>query len=179
MITKIGLASVLLLNVLAISSGAEVLYTMVSPNEQTYGRFGVSVCGGLDANDDGYDDIVVGTTDEMSPFCAGRAYVFSWMSLSAGLSGDALELQWSPWPTASQYWIYGADNLAYFEPGLGPSYEHRLVMLLPWTTSWSTANGIGDPDHNWTYVVISVDGSENELARSNRAGEHDFEGDIP
>jgi hypothetical protein len=46
-------------------------------------------------------------------------------------------------------------------------------------TSWLTGNGIGDPDSNWTYLVIAVDEAEAELARSNRAGEHDFDCEIP
>jgi hypothetical protein len=41
-------------------------------------------------------------------------------------------------------------------------------------TTWSSPNGIGDPANNWTYLVMAVDETEAELARSNRAGEHDF-----
>jgi hypothetical protein len=33
---------------------------------------------------------------------------------------------------------------------------------------------VGDPDHNWTYCVIAVDASSQEIDRSNRFGEHDL-----
>jgi len=36
---------------------------------------------------------------------------------------------------------------------------------------------MGDPDANWTYLVMAVDGSGAELCRSDRAGEFDF--DLP
>jgi hypothetical protein len=101
------------------------------------------------------------------------------MNLSASLSGNDLELQWSLWSPASEYWIYGADNLIYFNPGFAPGYEYKVDEVFPPTTTWSSPSGIGDHSHNWTYLVIAVDETETELARSNRVGEHDFEGDIP
>jgi hypothetical protein len=75
---------------------------------------------------------------------------------------------------AASYWVYGADNQAYFEPGFSPGYLYRLATLSPIATSWSSANGVGDPDHNWTYLVLAVDAGEQELIRSNRVGEFDF-----
>jgi hypothetical protein len=75
---------------------------------------------------------------------------------------------------ATAYWVYGADNEAYFAPGLTSPYQHRLVVLPPATTIWPSTSGIGDPAHNWTYLVIAVDASGHELCRSNRFGEHDF-----
>jgi hypothetical protein len=158
------------------------LHTLVSPNEEEWGNFGAYSSGSGDVNVDGYDDVVVGAPVEdpgSSPDDAGRAYVFSWMHLSPSLSGNTLELQWSPWTPATEYWIYGVDNWCYFDPGFAPGHEYRLDEVIPPTTIWSSSNGMGDPDHNWTYVVIAVDGSENELARSNYCGEWDFEEEIP
>jgi hypothetical protein len=101
------------------------------------------------------------------------------MHLSSSLSGNDLVLQWSTWAPVTEYWIHGADNLRYFEPGFYPGYQYKLDAVVPPATTWSSSSGVGDPDHNWTYVVIAVDGSENELARSNSAGEHDFEAGVP
>jgi hypothetical protein len=69
--------------------------------------------------------------------------------------------------------------MAWFVPGFAPSYEFRLTVLPPATTTWSSANGVGDDSANWTYLVMAVDASELELARSNRVGEHDFDTNIP
>ncbi len=100
-----------------------------------------------------------------------------------GLSGDLvagdLILSWPAISGAAWYWVYGADNLAYFTPGLVFPYPYRLTVVPSGTTSWSTPNGIGDPDHNFSYQVIAVDSSELELTRSNRVGEFDFGTSVP
>jgi hypothetical protein len=182
MIARVSIICILLVNVLGAKSSAQVLHTLISPNEELYGYFGRSVSGAGDVNGDGYDDVVVGAYQEdpgSSPEDAGRAYVYSWMNLSSDLVSDTLELQWSAWSPASEYWIYGTDNLTYFDPGLSPGYEYKLDEVVPSTTTWSSSNGIGDPDHNWTYLVIAVDETEAELARSNRVGEHDFDCEVP
>ncbi len=99
--------------------------------------------------------------------------------LMGELLGGNLQLTWSTVNLASAYWIYGASNQSWFTPGLGPGHEFRLDRVPPETSAWSSPNGIGDENANWTYLVIAVDESEQELARSNRVGEHDFQGDIP
>jgi hypothetical protein len=94
--------------------------------------------------------------------------------LSGSLVGEDLVLTWTAFLGASGYWVYGAANEAYFEPGTIFPYQHRLTVLPPGTTTWSCSSGIGDPEHNWTYLVMAVGGSMQELCRSNRFGEHDF-----
>jgi hypothetical protein len=96
------------------------------------------------------------------------------ISLSGYLSNDELVLQWTPWPPAAAYWVYGAPDTTYFATGLAPGYEHRLAAVTPPTTGWSSPSGVGVPGTNWTYLVLAVDASETELRRSNRFGEHDF-----
>jgi YVTN family beta-propeller protein len=103
----------------------------------------------------------------------------SGIELTGELVGGQVQLSWSPVDQASAYWVYGTSNMAWFAPGLAPGYEFRLAVLPPETTTWSSANGVGDPNANWTYLIMAVDRSEQELARSNRAGEHDFDADIP
>ncbi len=99
--------------------------------------------------------------------------------LSGALVGGQLVLTWTAFPSASAYWVYGADNKAYFEPGMMFPYQYRLTVLPPGTTTWSCSSGIGDPDHNWTYLVMAVGGSMQELCRSNRLGERDFDTGAP
>jgi hypothetical protein len=101
------------------------------------------------------------------------------IALRGEMAAGAVELSWSPFPATSQYWIYGASNLPWFVPGTVPGYEFRLTVLPSGTTTWSSSNGIGDPNNNWTYLVMAMDGAEQELARSNRVGEEDYEAEIP
>jgi hypothetical protein len=97
------------------------------------------------------------------------------LGLTASLVGGQLVLSWTAAADVAAYWVYGAGNEAYFQPGLGPGYQHRLVALSPLFRTWSSPNGVGDPADNWTYLVLAVDATEQELCRSNRAGEFDFE----
>jgi len=56
-----------------------VLFTLVSPNEELFGRFGFSVSDAGDVNGDGKADVIVGAYTEdpgASPDDAGRAYIF-------------------------------------------------------------------------------------------------------
>jgi hypothetical protein len=103
----------------------------------------------------------------------------SWMYLSGTVQAGQLKLTWNPWPNAAAYWVYGASNLTYFTPGLAPGYQHRLVVLSPLFQTWSSPSGIGDPSDNWTYLVLAVDGADQELSRSNRVGEWDFSVEPP
>jgi hypothetical protein len=159
-----------------------LIRALSSPNEEPNGGFGWSVSGVADTNGDGLSEVLVGTHLEesgSSPDFAGTAYIFSWMHLAGSVIGSDIHIQWSTWAPASEYWIYGADNLPYFGPGFAPGYQYRLDEVLPPSNTWSSTNGSTDPDHNWTYLVIAVDETEAELARSNRVGEHDFDTDIP
>ncbi len=114
---------------------------------------------------------------------SGSAYLHSLgslMTLAGNMSGSDLVLEWTPWHGATGYWVYGAANKAYFIPSLDPpDYEYRLQDLSSATTTWPSSSGIGDPADNWTYIIVAVDGSGQEMNRSNRFGEHDFAGDIP
>jgi parallel beta-helix repeat protein len=99
--------------------------------------------------------------------------VFALVLSGEVVAGD-LVLEWNTVPSAANYWVHGVDNQAYFAPDLG----NRLAIVPSGTTTWSSSNGIGDPDHNWTYLVSAVDGSNLELIRSNRVGECDYDADI-
>ncbi len=81
-----------------------LLYTLVSPNVQPGGRFGEAISRVPDADGDGTDDIVVGTSFESpgsSPSLSGRAYLFS------GATGSLLQ-SWAS-PNEEDFSVFGAS----------------------------------------------------------------------
>jgi hypothetical protein len=101
-------------------------------------------------------------------------YACPTIALSGTVQAEQLVLTWTALRGTSEYWVYGADNEAHFEPGFAPGYQHRLAVLSPLFQTWSSPNGVSDPGHNWAYMVLAVGASEQELCRSNRFGECDF-----
>ncbi|MCU0612998.1 MAG: metallophosphoesterase [Candidatus Eisenbacteria bacterium] len=95
-------------------------------------------------------------------------------ALSGELIDGEVVLTWPPWPGATAYWVYAAANEPCFEPGLLPPYEHRVAVLGQWDTSWSSPNGVGDPDRNWSFMIVPVDATGSELARLGAWAEADF-----
>jgi hypothetical protein len=152
------------------------LATMESPDPVESGRFGIDVAGVGDQNDNGCPDVLVGAYWEHGGASqAGRAYLYSpFIDLSSELSGGESVLSWASWPGAASYWIYGAANQVFFEPGLTLPFHHRLATVPSDITTWSSASGITDPDHNWSYLIVAVDTLERLVGSSNRVGEHDF-----
>ncbi len=73
------------------------LYTLISPDPQDEGQFGVSVAGLADLDGDGRGEIAVGASQEMAGGVdyAGRVHVYS------GASGALLYTRSSPAPTLS------------------------------------------------------------------------------
>ena len=99
---QLAAVSVLLVMSSAGTAQAQDLTTLVSPNPENLGYFGCSVSGAGDVNNDGYDDVIVGTlredTDGVTD--AGTAYVFS------GPAGELLFPLASPDP--QDLGIFGA-----------------------------------------------------------------------
>jgi endoglucanase len=91
--------------------------------------------------------------------------------LRGRLQGGQLVLHWTACGAAAAYRVHGAPNEAHFAPNMGNS----LVELPAGTASWGSASGIGDPASNWAYLVTAVDAADQELCRSNRVAEHDFD----
>jgi hypothetical protein len=102
------------------------------------------------------------------------------IALVGDLQDGELWLTWEPIAGIAGYWVFGTAGDPWFLPDLSPpTYVNRIATVPGGTTTWSSTNGIADPDNNWTYLVMAVDETEVELARSNRVGEHDFNTDIP
>ena len=101
------------------------------------------------------------------------------MVLTGTQQGGDLILTWNTVSDAAAYWVYGASNLPHFIPGMAPDYTNRLVILPSGTTTWQSPSGIADPTSNWVYLVVAVNGSDQEVNQSNRVGEFDFGIDIP
>jgi hypothetical protein len=95
-------------------------------------------------------------------------------TLTVKLIDSTARLTWSPCADVGAFWIYGASNNTHFIPGFAPTYDHRLAVLPADSLSWSTSIGIGDTANEWTFLVMGVDSSEQELCHSNRAGEREF-----
>lgn len=125
--------------------------------------------------------------DNLNPgghnFTAWQGGIFQIQPIPIILSGELVagqfELTWTPVQGVAAYWVYGAGNEAYFLPGFGPGYQHRLAVLPPLQQTWSSGAGIGAPDSNWTYLVLAADAADQEMARSNRVGESDFDVSSP
>jgi hypothetical protein len=96
------------------------------------------------------------------------------VNLDGTVTGGTLTLVWDEVPGATCYWIFGAENLSYFEPGLTMPWQYRRADVPAGTTTWSSPNGVGDPDHNWTYQIVAMDASLNDISRSDRFSAHDF-----
>lgn len=126
----------------------------------------------VDWDNDGTYDLVVGEYyGGVYLFCNGPPVS---VNIDGTISGGTLTLVWDAVPGAAFYWIYGADNLAYFVPGLTMPWQYRLGNTPAGTTTWSSPNGVGDPNHNWTYQVVAIDASLQDISRTDRFGAHDF-----
>jgi hypothetical protein len=108
-------------------SGAtgSLLYTLISPNFQSQGRFGASVSWAGDVNDDGCDDIVVGAAGEDGPNIeGGQAYVFdgaTGLPMPEDLVSPNPEFQGHfGWPVSSAGYF---DSDAHADLLIGASWE--------------------------------------------------------
>jgi hypothetical protein len=145
--------------------------TLVSPDPEQDGYFGLFVSGAGDVNQDSYDDVILGAwAEDGGATDAGRAYILSGaMILSGSVVSGQLVLDWTPCDGAETYLVKGADNDPYFDPG------SLLAVVYAPATTWTTSNGVGDPDHNWTFMVYARHHAiPFPLWVSNRFGEFDF-----
>jgi hypothetical protein len=109
-----------------IASPQDNLATLISPDPETFGYFGMFVSGAGDVDGDGYGDVIVGAMRQASDEGmddGGRAYVFR------GLSGELLLSLSSP--NAEEFGIFGypvsdagdVNNDGYDDVIVGALYE--------------------------------------------------------
>jgi hypothetical protein len=126
-------------------------------------------------NGDGFPDVAISSLRENGGAeDAGRVYVFSIMQLADSMVGGELTLNWSTWPSATEYWVYGADNNPYFVPGVTPPYQYRIAVIPAGTTTWSTTEGICDPDHDWSFIVAGAGTGFTDTPHTSRVGECEY-----
>jgi len=106
-------------------------------------------------------------------------YAFPALRMTALREPRTLTLQWSTIPGVQEFWLYGAANNIWFPAEVISPYTNRIEIIDPAEIEYSISSGIGDTESNWTYQILAMDDQDKELARSNRAGELDFEMDIP
>jgi hypothetical protein len=101
------------------------------------------------------------------------------VELSIEENEGSVVLSWAPYSGAALYEIHGTENDPYFFLGPEPGSAYLIATVPSSHNSWETTNGVGDPDENWAFLIIAIDETDTELARSNRVGEHDFLWDYP
>lgn len=102
-------------------------------------------------------------------------------SLSQTVANGEMQLTWGPVFMATEYWVFGVANAPHFMPDVNPPYPDRVGVVQAPANTWSTAEGIGDPDANWTYLVIARNPQNQSMWQSNRVSEFEFglEGGTP
>ena len=95
--------------------------------------------------------------------------------LSCELVGGDVVLDWTVIPGTANYWVYGKTNHPWFVPDLTASYANRVAVVPGGTTTWSSPAGVGDIDDTWIYLAVAMDATDQEIVRSNRCGEIDYE----
>ena len=161
----------------------DLFYVLESTNPEPSGHFGSCVSGAQEYTWSPHQAVVgaPGENPDISPVDAGRAYSYSfpYIFLSGMVESGSLTLDWTPCPNSSTYDIYGAPNDTYFEPGLEPPLEYLLDTISGGSTVWSTTHGIGNPDQNYTFIVVGRSFYDDVTGISNRFGEHEYGMDIP
>jgi hypothetical protein len=180
-------------------NGGGLLYALVSPNPEVSGRFGYSVSGAGDVNNDMYDDVIVGAYQEDGgDYDAGRAYVFS------GNGGGLLYTLVSPRPEGAGRFgrsvsgagdvnndtyddvIVGADQedvgaynagRAYIFSGNGGGLLHSLVSPNPGMNDifGCSVSGAGDVNND-TYADVIVGACVEDIEFANDGCAYVFDG---
>jgi len=96
------------------------------------------------------------------------------LDLTGSIMDETIILSWNAHPEADAYWIYGSSLSPYFPTGTSSGFENRIAVLSGDVHTWQTTGGIGNPDENWTFIVLAMDSGDSELERSNRVGVFDF-----
>jgi hypothetical protein len=92
---------------------------------------------------------------------AGGDLQLTWSAVTQNLAGGAM--------APDHYVVYRRVDEPYFVP------TPADAIAAPTTSEWTDTGALGDPAHNYYYVVTAVDALGAESALSNRLGAFDFE----
>jgi len=96
------------------------------------------------------------------------------LNLECELIPGQLALSWSYIPGLSMFWMYGAPEEQYFQPGFESPFDYRIGMHPAGTSVATYPSGIGDPDWNWTYILAAIGQYGQVVSISRRVGQWDF-----
>lgn len=111
-----------------------------------------------------------GNTSEFSQV----AFIGTGIELGGEVFSGNLILYWAEFPGVAEYWLYGDAQNPYFVPGLEAPFDYRIDLYPAGTTTTSYPYGIGDPDWNWTYLLVGIGAYGQVVTISNRFGEWDY-----
>jgi len=107
------------------------------------------------------------------------AWLLPSSDLSGFLAGPLVYLTWTPVPGAAEYWVYGADGAAFFDPGVTSPFDHRLTVLPQGTMAWLSPHQTGSSELGWAYLIVATTPAGQEICRSGRVGEISFLSELP
>ena len=135
-----------------------------------------------DLNNDGYTDILAGTQglygSQATLYClSGDNFVPLQPIIT--LLDTSFIITWTPVSDTDAYWVFGEGNSPYFSPTVNTLPSNRIAILPGSETQWESDLGFGDTETNWTFLIMAVDENQEEIVRSHRIGESDFQLAIP
>ncbi len=94
--------------------------------------------------------------------------------LSGSTTAGLLLIDWTHVPGVFEYLVFGSPTDDWLDPTVDPPYDDLQAAVPGDQNSWSSPNGVNEPNENWTYVVVAINDLNEEICRTNRYGEKDY-----